>query len=982
MLKKSLSKNIEVLYFILFILFCILFIYVWLVLNGNSSQVFKDIVVEYTAKVGSNKSAERLLVYILIALSLFGSFLFYNYYNNKIFVDEKTEDAEDLISNENTSKSNVDSFVILLIIPSVITISSILFYGKVDVLSLLIILLVVATRFINKELLVNSVILFISVFYSLIALLMLYFHLGGNSGINQYIICIGSFVLTLIVLVISSVTKKKAYYFTNLFLQVIIPFSLLIFLGNKYLYEGTVKEINVPGILRGIIYGIIGIFVLYNVFKVYKGIKKSDDFVSSISVTSIICILNFNRYFCDGVIIKNDLHHPFEDIIAYSQIVSYKMTPFSEYIPVSGLFSFVQGFFLSVFGKDNFAFYNVTENLFLLTVIILSAVLIAAVVGKENAILFSLLISVVDYNRVSFIIPIMLVLILPKIMEKKGLWLVLWFLTSLFHGLYYPLFGAATCLAFLPMGIYQLNKYVKKGELKTESKKPVFWICIVALLALTIISIPLLIGTAKHTLAMSSQTIYADGLSRFGQKVSDTFIPYIGNNTVRKLIFYIFTFLFPIMPILILGMIAMKMGEIRVVDNKFVINNHVQVFVCLSVIIMCSVSYSYTVVRYDMDSIYARSNGIIISSVVIALYMLIKYMDKSLIKYFLLAASVLLLSVSSLEGYKGVYDSKKFTPIQTVPDSYVYVADNDIKRASDCFMAKEDYDTTKFMDDYINGFGLHNESFIGIGYYGAFYLNGIKGNSVMEIMTIKGRGAAKETIENIKKNKPIVAVSGDQALGSYYLFNWLVTSNQYYWSPDDRMFHPNETNMSEEEIRALNKSVQLSNDATGLSRIAGSFGESYFELEDCFEKKQINYTPVTDGYSLELDFENEIPGEEADFLYLSFKDEYKKDCYFEYDEHSYDYYEPQSFLEKSVLKKGYNEDKNVYVSWTDEQGNESYMYAYFEKGNLIIPLGAGKGWLANNHSSLKIYVVENDSVISLPEVNNIVFLKLRSAEDD
>ena len=52
------------------------FTVVWMALTGNSPQVYKDIVSEWTARVRSNKSAEITLLRLLILLGSAGVFLY------------------------------------------------------------------------------------------------------------------------------------------------------------------------------------------------------------------------------------------------------------------------------------------------------------------------------------------------------------------------------------------------------------------------------------------------------------------------------------------------------------------------------------------------------------------------------------------------------------------------------------------------------------------------------------------------------------------------------------------------------------------------------------------------------------------------------------------------------------------------------------------------------------------------------------------
>ena len=179
--------------------------------------------------------------------------------------------------------------------------------------------------------------------------------------------------------------------------------------------------------------------------------------------------MNFNGYSGLGSIISSDLHHPFENIIAFSQIFELGQKPFSEYIPVSGLYSIIQGAFLSVFGGGFYSNYNVTENLFYLCIAALLLFIALRHIKSSRVLLIVLLFPILRYNRIALILPVMLLLSWPGLIKKKGLWIMAWFLSSLVQGLYYPLFGAAVCIGFMPLLLWQLTGYVK-GDLKKDIK--------------------------------------------------------------------------------------------------------------------------------------------------------------------------------------------------------------------------------------------------------------------------------------------------------------------------------------------------------------------------------------------------------------------------------------------------------------------------------------------------------------------------------
>jgi len=196
-----------------------------------------------------------------------------------------------------------------------------------------------------------------------------------------------------------------------------------------------------------------------------KKIKKwkiAESIDDVITIGSCITIMAFNRFDGTGAIMSSDMHHPFENIIGFSQIFQLGQKLFKEYIPVSGMYSIIQGFIFNLFGDSGtFANYFITNNLFYLFIIILIVILLRAHITGSYVLLLSMIFYFQSYNRSAFMLPIMLLLAWPKLIEKKNAWLMIWFLSSLFQGLYYPLYGVATCVAFMPLGIWQVISFVK-----------------------------------------------------------------------------------------------------------------------------------------------------------------------------------------------------------------------------------------------------------------------------------------------------------------------------------------------------------------------------------------------------------------------------------------------------------------------------------------------------------------------------------------
>lgn len=277
-----------------------------------------------------------------------------------------------------------------------------------------------------------------------------------------------------------------------------------------------------------------------------------------------------------------------------------------------------------------------------------------------------------------------------------------------------------------------------------------------------------------------------------------------------------------------------------------------------------------------------------------------------------------------------------------------------------------------------------NESYLRVvPNFGLFYLCDIKGDSVMEIgMTIKGYEAAQETVDLIQDNHTIVGPY-ISSVDNYYFYHWLVTSGEYIWNPETRVFLPNDDSVSPEEILAQNQNIDVSADGAVLGRTAGSWGSSMEELMNIFDNTDFGYTIEIVDKNVDVNFEQFIDGNNADFIYIEFADMDQNYQYtlFNLNENFIQDTEDYWYI-KGLMKKDYNRDIVVVISWEDESGAIHNMNCRMERGKLLIPQGAGRGWLLNKHKNLTISVMQGEETIAVPEITEIKMLKLREIEGD
>lgn len=946
----------------------------YLALNGNAPQVYTDIVSEYTAIDASNKSPERLLIYIL---SIGGSLAYALYY----FWSRRRYKGADAPNLERGKSDEAESGykTLMLLIIMMTGVYYFVYQGTAPILiASLFCMLLVGIKDQSQAIPVMAFLWLAH--YAIFAAYRIYVLLGGRKPIGMVSVTVWASALT-IALLFYRKWNGGVILRGILLCQFVMPFLLLLYTMSNYKYNGTIVSLHTPYKVWAVILLLIFSFVAEAAYKIYKNWDHCESVGKCISFGTCASIMAFNRFSGSGAILSDDLHHPFEEIIAYSQIVELGQKPFSEYIPVSGLYSFVNGAFFKFFGNGSMEYWSVSRNVMQLLVVLVIVALLMAQLKREYVLLISFLFSMINSSRVTYIVPIALLLFLPALIRRKNLWLQAWFVTSFLYGLYYPVNGAAVCLAFLPLGIWQVVTFYKTGDLKKEIGKWSFWIGWAACIIPVIAGIPMLAGTLKHMLAMGGQTIYADGISRFGQTLPSNFFSYINSTFVRLALYYAFTFLILACIVWVSVALCLKFGNFRIENRKIKADAPVPAFQALGIGIMLLISLSYNFVRLEINNLYSRSQGLVYAVFVLLVLFVGKYGksilgDTKYLRYVILGFAIFIISIVSGEGFKG--NDGKLVAYYTVPEGYVAVEDDMTGRLGDCYMEKVTYEEVKCYYEIAKTLD-REKSYLGVlPRFGYYYLYGIKGASVIETLTIKGYNAAKETVDLLRKNN-VEAISSISTHNYYYLYHYALTSGEYEWNPQMKCFEKAEKGTPKEQVLENNRLEDSQGSDYRMGRVAGSWGMSMESLSSIFTDPEIKYSISASNDAEEVVFENPLYGDDADFMYVEFKDMDQNYQYILFD-HINDIVQEEDSLANLLMKKDYNRGVTVKVSWVRSDGDVDTMECSMCQGKLLIPLGARRGWLLNEHDKVGISVLQDGQAIEVPEISNIRFLKLREVK--
>ncbi len=504
------------LFLLCMIIFGSMFVLLYLAAAGNNDQIYKDIIAgSRIAGTSGNKSIEMHLLYILIFAGLICYTLFY-YFQIKRGICGRTQEKS-CLQPPDYGRYFLAAVCVMAGIYSAA-------YSGPNQMMIASMMYAVILFLTDKDLVVPGMIFLHMAAFGTAAVYRIYAWLGGMQEQNESFVTLAALFIAVILLLFRD--RQAAFRRGILIFQLFVPMLLLIFTKSEYLYQEEFITIQTPIFVKLFVLILVAVFLAEAVVVLKKNWRSPGDFSRMISLGSCAAIMAFNRFSGTGAVMSTDMHHPFENIIGYSQIFKMGQKAFEEYIPISGLYSVVQGAVFELFGKGLFADYYVTQNVFYTLVVLAVVYLLNKQADRKLVFLIALYMGMGDYNRNIFILPLMLLLSMPKLVERKNLWLKVWFITSFLHGLYYPPFGAAVCAAFLPLSIWQIVNYIRSGELKKDVKKISFWtgwgICILPVLA----GIPLLTGTYRHIRAMSDQSVIDAGITCFSKMPPDDFFPF------------------------------------------------------------------------------------------------------------------------------------------------------------------------------------------------------------------------------------------------------------------------------------------------------------------------------------------------------------------------------------------------------------------------------------------------------------------------
>lgn len=580
------------------------------------------VVLNDLASFTADKRAELLLYKGMLALAcVFAGF----------FAWRMTKSNQDIISNISNSKTvgisericNIDKAYLMGI---VLISMNLLLYLFSKTYSIKLIVMTVVYLYImltRKNKIIPYMMCYVGLYYSVTGLYSLYITLfqwtdaklwlnGSVSQIELEAITVLLFVL--LIIVHENFKYKKALEKVFVLSKVLVVFNFCVYFRSSYEYGNEIVHLPYSiGYYAVILCSMI--LLWWNECKSRENNKREDsqngDNRFNPSLSMVASILMMNSFIVPAQIVPTDLWHHGEQITGWHQVFDMGQKLYVDFCPSSGCYSIPLGFVLKYICGDTASGYASAYSLLALLICMLVIVLIYHFSGGQIALLVSLFSGMPIYNRGYCILPFLLLLAMPRMIERKSDWLKIWIFGSLIAGVYYPILGVALAVGTLPFAFIQIYDLItiirqaREGEKAVvSSKKKIYeyasWIIV---LGICIGSIPLLVHMAKYFLVLSGQSLDVDAIALLDGSAPPLgffeWLPY----SVRYW-FYIFMRLYiPMLAVTV--MVTMLVVGIKNKKIDFLRSN-----ICLILtagVFIQIVAYSYTLIRADDSVLLART---------------------------------------------------------------------------------------------------------------------------------------------------------------------------------------------------------------------------------------------------------------------------------------------------------------------------------------------------------------------------------------
>lgn len=740
------------------------------------------------------------------------------------------------------------------------------------------------------------------------------------------------------------------------FMQLPLPVLLLVFLKDQYAYQGKTVLLEQPRLFRACIVLLVTVLFCQNVKNAVQKKAAARPVLERITLSSCVAVSLFFSGYCanrGGItqMIVTASKPASEEVIAFQQLMLGQGL-MEDYYPISGLYAVPMGAILDLLGGTYEKLFMAT-TLFRLVFLAVLVLLLSRYLDRFQLLFLSAFIIFPYYNRLYLVILAYLVLHIEKLVDRPGLWLKVWIWVCFLTGLYYPMYGVSVLIGTIPLGVRQVKEFysndIKSWDRGQRFRSAVSWVVI---LLPIVLCMPLLFRYAEHLLVYSKDAGQAlTGIRPlFGREVGPPFLTYINRVSLKQFAFYVTYFAIPLALVWLAFLILIKAVALR---EQFGIVRQSQA-VCLFVLLIfsCAGEINRVTESSDFSSLHGR---MLYAGILLALLIVLRYVHFNVSGLLCLAVVASVTAACSMVQTGSV---KKYCETAfSVNKDYAQMKKNDYARLGSRGFINAGFqkELKELQEKALRLQEIRPDiSFLGLQDNSSTYLYilDLPACGQISLDEITTYEAWMHLKAGIMEQRPAIGTGFDKT-APYYLYYWLMMTEEYRYSAEFDMFLPAELYQELGLHDDTDYSDIVFPERKSSYQMAGNFGNSIESLSKTLIKSEdrIDFSDVTRTESqtiIRCGLEKPIDGAEYDFIYVDMRRNGEPE-------------EPQTLREFVGAEK--KDDINVSLEWED--GGKQYSYdCAFRDGRLLIPAGLVNHWLLNQHSEFVLRVDVPDVEVS------------------
>lgn len=246
--------------------------------------------------------------------------------------------------------------------------------------------------------------------------------------------------------------------------QYLTPLLLLVGFCRVYQDAAGLTQNLVSPLTKGVAIALVGLFAGANIWQSRCMPNRETVELRDLLLRPAIMAVAAFLAFTIPAYLEKDFFHAGELFLTWHQVFEKGQFPFSGFAIARGFGDAVISLINVLFFDGNYATFTFAVPVYAMGISALNALLFCCLLGNGWGVILSVAAAAAPYCNVSLFLPVLLLLVQPKLLARPLSWLFAWVLLSVGLCLYHTTNGIAVTAGTLPVAVWICYGAIKNGH--------------------------------------------------------------------------------------------------------------------------------------------------------------------------------------------------------------------------------------------------------------------------------------------------------------------------------------------------------------------------------------------------------------------------------------------------------------------------------------------------------------------------------------